>query len=382
MKYLPVIFKNILRNRRRTILVFISIAFALFLFVFLFTVLSSMNKIMYRPSIANNIIAYSESYDVKHHDLPESYITKIKALPHVLDANPCLQILTYFEQSTKVVNVWGINPVKLGEIMDITRIDGMGLAELSRDTTGALVGYYLMEEYKWKIGDRIILKSGTGFQELPFTIRGIVHGLSNASYIVYANLGYLQDVLDNRGRVSFTYIKVDDPFIIPQMCRKLEELFHNYPVQITTITQKSFMDSIVDKIKAILIAFRLIGCIALISTFLLVTNCIAISIRERTSELGVMRVLGFSRTKIMALVLAESAAVTFCGGMVGVLLAYLIPMFYHITIPATVPLHVYPDAHIALYGMIISMLIGLLGSAFPALHSVLMKPGEAIRSIG
>jgi putative ABC transport system permease protein len=142
------------------------------------------------------------------------------------------------------------------------------------------------------------------------------------------------------------------------------------------------MDSIVDKIKAILIAFRLIGCIALISTFLLVTNCIAISIRERTSELGVMRVLGFSRTKIMALVLAESAAVTFCGGMVGVLLAYLIPMFYHITIPATVPLHVYPDAHIALYGMIISMLIGLLGSAFPALHSVLMKPGEAIRSIG
>ncbi len=382
MKYLPVIFKNILRNRRRTMLVFISIAFALFLFVFLFTVLSSMNKIMYRPSIANNIIAYSESYDVKHHDFPESYIAKIKTLPHVLDANPCLQIITYFEQSTKVVNVWGINPAKLCEIMDITRIDGMGLHELSRDKSGVLVGYYLMEEYGWKIGDRIILKSGAGFKELAFTIRGIVHGLSNASYIVYANLGYLQDVLNNRGRVSFAYIKVDDPFLIPAMCRKLEELFHNYPVEITTITQKSFMDSIVDKIKAILIAFRLIGCIALISTFLLVTNCIAISIRERTSELGVMRVLGFSRTKLLTLVLAESVAVAFCGGMIGVLLAYFIPMFYHITIPATVPLHVYPDVHIALYGMTISMLVGILGTILPALHCVRMKPGEAIRSIG
>jgi putative ABC transport system permease protein len=370
------------RNRRRTILVFISIAFALFLFVFLFTVLSSMNRIMYRPSIANNIIAYSESYDVKHNDFPESYIATIKTLPHVLDANPCLQVLTHFEQSTKVVNVWGINPRKLNEIMDITRIDGMGPDALPREKTAVLVGYYLMEEYKWNIGDRIILKTGTGLQEISFIIRGIVHGLSNASYIVYANLDYLQDVLNNRGRVSFTYIKVDDPFLIPQICKKLEDTFHNYPVEITTITQKSFMDSIVDKIKAILIAFRLIGCIAILSTFLLVTNCIALSIRERTSELGVMRVLGFSRSKIMALVTAESVAVTFGGGLAGVLLACVIPMMYHITIPATVPLHVYPDLQIACYGMIISLLIGFLGTIFPALHCVLMKPGNAIRSIG
>jgi len=382
MKYLPVIFKNILRNKRRTSLIFTSIAFALFLFVFLFTVLSSMNKVMHRPSIANNIIAYSESYDVKHSDFPESYIATIKKMPHVLDANPCLQILTYFEQSTKVINVWGINPVKLGEIMDITRIDGIGLDALSRDTTAVLVGYYLMEEYQWKIGDRIILKSGSTWKEIPFTIKGVVHGLSNASYIVYANLPYLQDVINNQGRVSFTYIRVDDPSLIPQICKKLEEEFHNYPVEITTITQKSFMDSIVDKIKAILIAFRLIGCIAIISTFLLVTNCIAISIRERTSELGVMRVMGFSRTKILLLVLAESMVVTFSGGTVGVLLAFLIPMLYHIAIPATVPLHVYPDFHIALYGMAISVLIGFLGGIIPAFTCVRMKAGDAIRNIG
>jgi len=142
------------------------------------------------------------------------------------------------------------------------------------------------------------------------------------------------------------------------------------------------MDSIVDKIKAILIAFRLIGCIAILSTFLLITNCIAISIRERTSELGVMRVMGFSRTKIMTMILAESIAVTFGGGLAGVLLACVIPMLYHITIPATVPLHVYPDLQIALYGMIISVLIGFLGTLLPALNCVLMKPGDAIRSIG
>jgi putative ABC transport system permease protein len=382
MKYLPFIYKNIFRNKRRTFLIFVSLSFALFLFVFLFTILASMNKVMYRPSIVNNILAYSKNFDLNHPDLPESYIDKIKALPHVADANPCLQVLTYFEKSTKTVNVWGIIPDKLNEIMDITRVDGLDLNGLSNEKTAALVGYYLMEEYNWKIGDRVILKSGALKEGIQFTIKGIVHGLSNTSYIVYLNSRYLQDILDSQGRVSFIYIKVDDPSFIPEICSKIESLFRNYTVEVTTITQRSFLDSIVDKIKAILIAFRLIAWIAIISTFLLVANCITISIRERTTEIGVLRVLGFSRAKISTLVLAESILVAACGGTAGALLAYLLPTIYHITIPATVPLHVYPNSSLVVYGLFISILIGFFGGIFPSLSSVLMKPSDAIRDIG
>ncbi len=382
MKYLPLIYKNILRNKRRTVLIFISLSFSLFLFVFLFTVLSSMNKIMYRPSIMNNILVTSKSYDGKWSDLPQSYIPKIKKLPHVVDANPCLQIFTYFEKPTKIINVWGVVPEKLDELMDITRIDGMGLDELSKEKTSALVGNYLMEEYNWKIGDKIILKSGLTQEDIPFTIRGVVHGLSNASYITYLNLDYIQDILDNQGRLTFIYIKAEDSSYLPEISRKVEEMFRNYPVEVFTITQKSFMDSIVDKIKAILIAFRLIGWIAIISTFLLVGNCIAISIRERTTEMGVFRVLGFSRIKVLALVLSESVGLALCGGAAGSLFAYLLPAMYHVSIPATIPLHVDPDISLVLYGIFISILIGFCGGIIPVLNSVLMKPGDAMRNIG
>ena len=142
------------------------------------------------------------------------------------------------------------------------------------------------------------------------------------------------------------------------------------------------MDSIVGKIKAILIAFRLIGWIAIVSTFLLVANCIAISIRERTPEMGVFRVLGFSRVKILTLVLAESTVVALSGGMAGVLIAYLLPTIHHVTIPASIPLHVYPDSSLVAYGLFISVLIGILGGIFPSLSSVRMKPSDAIRGIG
>jgi putative ABC transport system permease protein len=142
------------------------------------------------------------------------------------------------------------------------------------------------------------------------------------------------------------------------------------------------MDSIVDLIKAILIAFRLIGWITIISTFLLVANCIALSIRERTTEIGVMRVLGFSRAKILTLVLAESIVVAVGGGMAGALLAYLLPTILPITIPTNIPLRVEPDASLAAYAFLISLLIGCLGGIFSALNSVLMKPSNAIRGVG
>jgi putative ABC transport system permease protein len=382
MKYLPFIYKNILRNKRRTFLIFISLSFSLFLYVFLFTVLSSMNKVMYRPSIMNNIFAGSTAYDIKHNDFPESYIDKIKTISHVVDVNPCLQIFTYFEKSTKVISIFGIIPDKLHEVFDITRIDGLDTDGLFKGKTTALVGYQLMEEYNWKIGDKIILKSGAYQEEIPFTIKGVVHGLSNAPSIIYLNLRYLQNILNNQGRVSFIYIKADDQSFIPEIIRKVEAMFHNHPVEVFAFTQKSFNDSIVDKIKAILIAFWFIGWITIISTFLLVANCIAISVRERTTEIGVMRVLGFSRSRILVLVLTESVGVALAGGMAGALLAYILPTIYHITIPATVPLHVGPDASLVVYGFLISILIGFFGGILPALNSVLMKPSESIGGVG
>jgi len=78
-----------------------------------------------------------------------------------------------------------------------------------------------MEEYKWKIGDRIILKSGTRLPGDTLYHQGHCSRPEQRLLHVYANLGYLQDVLDNRGRVKLYLHQVDDPFIIPQMCRKL-----------------------------------------------------------------------------------------------------------------------------------------------------------------
>lgn len=335
---------------------------------------------MYRSNIASNIFAYSKNANSNDQDFPEAYTNKIKTISHVVDAKPFLMVFSYFEKSTRFITLFGVN-TDISKVMGITRFDGLDFNGLSKERTSALVGYNLMEEHNWKIGDKIILVSSATQKEISLTIKGVFYGSSMSSYNVYANLKYLQDILDSQGRVSYVNIESEDPSFIPEISRKAEAMFRNYPVEIITITEKSFMGSIVDMIKAILIAFKLIGWIAIISTFLLVANCIAISIRERTTEIGVMRVLGFSKAKIASLVLAESIVVATAGGIAGAFFAYLLPTIYPITIPANVLLRVEPDASLVAYGFIISVLIGFLGGIFPVLNSLLIKPGDAIRGV-
>lgn len=382
MKFIPLIYKNILRNKRRTLLTFLSLTFSIFLFVFLFTILSSMHKVMYRSSVLHNILTASKSFDIKHHDYPVSYTPKIKSIPHVKDAMPWLMSYCYFEKPTSLVNVWGIISEKVKGFIEIARIEGTTLAEFSKERRAALVGISYIEKYGWEIGDQVIVKTRGKGTEIPFIIKGVVYGLSSARSTIYLNLPYLQDLIDNQGRASGVYIKADDPSFIPEICRKVESMFRNYPVEIVAIPHKSFMDSIVNIIKAILIAFKLIGWITIISTFLLVANGIALSIRERTAEIGVMRVLGFSRGKILTLILCESVLLTLSGGILGAFIAFAIPSLHHLTIPADIQLHVIPDGHLVVWGIFAAILIGLLGGALPALNSVLMKPGDAIKSTG
>ena len=217
---------------------------------------------------------------------------------------------------------------------------------------------------------------------MSFTIKGVVHGLTNASYHVYLNLRYLQDILDNQGRVSFIHIKAEDSSSYLKSPEKQRHFSAIIRLKSLRLQKKALWTVLLIMIKAILIAFRLIGWIAIISTFLLVANCIAISIRERTTEIGVMRVLGFSREKILTLVLAESIVVAIGGGMAGALFAYFMTTIQPITIPTNIPLRVEPDASLVAYAFLISLLIGFFGGIFSALNSVLMKPSDAIRGIG
>ena len=380
MKFIPLIIKNILRNKRRTTLTFSSLAFSLFLFVFLFTILSSMHNAIYTPSIQLNILALSTCYEYKKADLPESYIPKIKSLPHVKSVTPCQMIFCFFNEPNHLLNAWGLDPsCNLREHRDMGDISDATLLLFAEERMAGLVGKDIMNKYGWKIGDKVTIKSIVKGVEIPFIIRGVMHN-DNAT-LIYLNLTYVQDVMNNPGRLSWLSIKADDASFMPEISQQIEAMFRNYPIEVTTVTEKSFMDSIVEQLRAILTAFRAIGLIAIISSLLLVANNMAISMRERTTEIGVMRALGFSSSRILGLFLFESISVAILGGMLGSLLAYLIPKVFIISIPAAFRLHLVPDSSLLYYGLFISVFIGFSGAILPILNATRIRISDAIRSI-
>jgi len=187
--------------------------------------------------------------------------------------------------------------------------------------------------------------------------------------------------MDNPGRLSWISVKAEDDAFMPEISQKIEVMFRNYPVEVTTVTEKSFMDSVVEQFEAILIAFRIIGIIGIIAIFFLVTNNMAISMRERTTEIGVMRALGFTRRRITELLLTESILVAVLGGMLGSFVAYLIPKVFAISIPGAFRLIVVPDSSLLYFGLFISVLIGFSSAFFPVLKSTRIKIADAMRSI-
>lgn len=364
-------------------LTLLSLTFSLFLFVFLFTILSSMHTAMFRSNIQLNILAYSTSYDMKNQNLPQSYIPKITSLAHVKAASPCLMAFSYFKEFAKVINLWGVEFTDIREFRDIGDISNDTLSRVTKERTAALVGENIMNLYGWQVGDRIILKSRVKGVEIPITIRGVMSPYGEGGNLIFLNLPYIQDLMGNPGRLSWISIKVEDPSFMPEVSREVENMFRNYPVEVTTVTERGFMNSIVENIKAILIAFNLIGWITIISTFFLVINSLTMSIRERTTEIGVMRALGFTKGKILGLMITESILITVIGGMIGSFLAYLLLSIPHINIPTgMILLQLIPNFNLVWYGLLISILIGFFASIFPVLNSTRKKVGDAIRSIG
>jgi putative ABC transport system permease protein len=339
-----------------------------------------MHAAIYAPSIQSNVLVYSTCYEYKKADLPQSYASKIKSLPHVKDVIPCQMIFSYFNEPNHLLNAWGLDPnCNLRKHRDMGDVSDATFSLFANERMAGLVGISIMDRYGWKVEDKITIKSLVKGVEIPFIIKGIMYN-DNAP-LIYLNLSYVQDMMNNPGRLSWISVKAEDDAFMPEISQKIEAMFRNYPVEVTTVSEKSFMDSVVEQFEAVLIAFRIIGIIGIIAIFFLVTNNMAISMRERTAEIGVMRALGFTRRRIAELLLTESIWVAVFGGMLGSFVAYLIPKFFPISIPGAFRLLVVPDSSLLYYGLLISILIGFSSAFFPVLKSTRIGIADAVRSI-
>jgi putative ABC transport system permease protein len=365
-RYLPFIFKSSMRSKRRSLLTIASAAISLSLLGTLMAIYHAFYIGEAPPQQALRAITRNRVSPALM--LPISYNDKIKRVPGVVEAMPFQFFAGVYKEPKNIFARYAVQPERLFVIhSDYTIPEGQKLA-FQKEKGGCVVGRGLAEKYGFKIGDRITLKGDIFPVTVELKLVGIYDSLFHDD-VLFFRLDYLFDLLPERRRnkVFAFHVLVDSPDSMPRVCKDIDEMFRNSTARTRTEAERAFQlgfVSMLGNVKAFLLSISL----ALTFMLLLVTaNTMAMSVRERVREVGVLKTLGFTKPAILTILLGEAAFLTSVGGLIGCcfteLLVSLVRKLPAIILPLS-SLQLEPSVAVLL--LAVGVAVGLASALVPA----------------
>lgn len=377
--------KNAFRNKRRSLLTIFSIAFPLLLLSFLMSLWRAFYGNDLRSDASNQRLIVRHKVSLTNF-LPMSYAQKIRAVPGVIHLVPMawFQGIYRDEKQENFFARFGTDPDEFFDVYTELSIPPDQLDAWKKDRAGAVCDETLAKKYGWKLGDRIVIQGDIYPIRLELTLRGIFHAkLPNDS--LYFNWKYVEEgVAFAKDRSGLFGVMVDSPHDVDRVSKEIDADFANAPEPVKAETEKAFGLNFINMLGNVK-AFILIISSAAVFTILLVSgNTMAMSIRERTREVAVLKTLGFQRKTILGIFIGEAVAISLIGGVLGTLIAALAlsgashaPQVGNLF---TFALHEWRFTAPVAWG--VAILSGFLSSAIPAYGASRTGIVEGLRHIG
>lgn len=380
MKYAALVFKNLLRSKRRTLLTVFSIAVSLFIF----SALVSM------PTVANQLLAdTASSVRIACHNkaglayaMPERYKLKIAATPHVVAVVPESWFGGLYHDVTDQFPNLAVDPDPVQVMWPDWGIPDDAFAQFKKIRTAALVAPGTMKRFHLHVGQQIMLR-GTYYPfNVTLKIVGVMEGPKAPPNFLIFRRDYLEEAAGRPGFVDNFWVRVDSSQAVPQVMAALDEQFANSSAETQSESEAAFIGSFLDNYRNFFRLAEMLGFIVVVTIGLVAANTAAMSIRERRAEIAVMRSIGFGARVILNLLLAESLIIGLAGGILGCGAAYVVLKVFSVGSPAIGPLGLIrmPPAVLA-ETMIISVLIGLLSAYIPARAAARRNIADALRMV-
>jgi putative ABC transport system permease protein len=331
MKTVRLILKNTVRNPRRTVLTILTITVSIFLVSTLQAVLHNLETIGLSNSSNLRVVVHRATAMTE--SMPVSYKQRIAALPGVRYVESMDWFGGYYIDPGNFFANFATDVDDFEKIADELVIPPDQLVAWKRERTAALVGKGLMETYHWKLGDRITLKGTIYPLDPELVIRAVYTDPEDVSVerAVYFHWDYFDESLGRPGRTGSFYVKAATAEDVPRLADRIDGMFRNTDAETKTETEKAFNLSFVSMLGNIKLLLNVI-CLAVVFTILLVAgNTMAMSIRERTGEVAVLKTLGFRQNAILYLLVGESVVIALLGGILGAVGAETTYGFIHIT---------------------------------------------------
>ena len=380
-RHLPLILKNSWRNRRRTLLTILSVGVSLCLLGILMAIYHAFY--FSEPNASQALRLVTRNKVSLAFPMPQSYREKIRQIPGVQEVG----ISQWFggvyidRRPEHMFARFAVEPDKIFTIHGEMTIPEDQKKAFQQERTACIAGRLLAEKYNWHLGERITLQGDIFPVTLELTLRGVFEHADNPE-VLYFSREYLEESLPlgRRGNAGTFNILARSTEDVPRIEKAVDEQFSNSPVQTKTETESAFSLSFVAFLGNIK-AFLLSVCAAVTFTIVLVSaNTIAMSVRERVREVGVLKTLGYTRGAILGIILGEAVTISLVGGVLGVGLATLLagvvrhaPAFILQLRMLTIGLPV------AALCLLVAALIGLVSAFVPAFQASRISIMEALR---
>lgn len=410
MKFVPFIFKHLKRNWIRTGSTVFGMALCIFLFCTLQTVLYEINGLLEGTSANRLITRHGVSLVF---NLPLSYAGRIESVPGVKGVAttawfggslPAKKEGKADPGSESATTDWSnffpnmaVDSEKFFPLYPEYQIDPQEMRNYMGELKGAVIGRKLANKFGWKVGDRFFLESfippyRKSSGPFEFVVSAIfdadpVKNPKTDTNIMYFHYKYLYEGTGQRIGAGTYTIGISDPEQAGVVSKAIDTLFENSDAQTHTETEAAFAASFIAMAGNLALLLNTIG-LAVIFTILLVTaNTMSMAVRERRTEIAVLKTLGFGSAKVMGLIVAEAVFLGALGGGIGILGSRGI-IFLLTSAPGikdmlaglglsslTLPLPV------AAIGFSVALLLGLLAGFVPAFNAYRSKITDMLRTV-
>ena len=372
--------RNVWRNKRRSILTILSLGFSFLLLTLMMTIWRTFYIDPWSTTSARHIVCrHRVSLALP---LPAYYREKIRTVPGVVDVIP----LNLFDADYKGVppddfSKVGTDPTEYLNAYPEYQIPPEQVVAWKKDPAGAIAGSEIAQRHGWKIGDRLTIQGNEPEVQLELNLRGIFQSPYPVRAI-YFNWKYVQDAARYQ-KDQLYLIQADAPENVTRITQAVDRMFHNAPEPTRTEPERAFflgMVAMFGNVKAFILSI----CLAvLFATLLISGNTIAMTIRERTREVAMMRSMGYAPRLLQALFIGETATLTFCAWAFGTLGAYC-SVFAIVHSAAAGPLSVLlkiPATTLAV-SLLVAGLVAVVSAAVPSYRASRISIVQGLRHVG
>jgi putative ABC transport system permease protein len=382
MRFLRLLYGNLMRRKLRTALTLLSVFIAFLLFGILCTINEGFSAGVTMAGADRLIVRHKVSLIML---LPISYERRMAGIDGVDEIVHWNWFNGIYKNDPK--NFFGSFPVDPEKFLDIH--SEYVLPKEQRDAwlakrTGAVVGKTLAERFGWKIGDRIPLTSPIyptqDDKPWEFDIVGIYDGAKKGTDTsgFFFRYDYFDEArAEGKGMVGWYVVRVNDPDRTTEVAAAIDAEFANSPYETKAEPEGAFAQSFIEQLGSIGTILLSILSAVFFTILLVAGNTMAQAVRERTGELGVLKAIGFTNEGVLTLVLAESLLIAVLGGGAGLTAAWLLTLAGS-PAPAVFPVFVLPGRYLVIGGGLVVGL-GLVAGILPAVAAMRLQIAVALR---